>query len=384
MTMMTACVPEKDTPINAPKASEENADEPANETSEEAENENQGPTVDELISQAEEAIEKEDFDSALALAMEAGAIDPAAESEIIGKVKDAYEKKIDSLIDAEDYETAMSLIDEGGEKLGITDFKEKLSDIPDAVKNHVEFADSISVEDPVHIIFTEKRGNDYYLYEDPECTSKDSKCTLTLTDVKEGETEDGQKEYTIDFEKDVRCTAVFPTSKTNIYWWYFAETPYFYDYYTGRRFNVSEMSLDAGENLKEGEIVNRITWKGKEYDIVIRTKTERYDKDVKYVEKDGFYEMYYNPFLKITYTVTCPKDYDGLCAYVYKPEGLPADAEEVDKKLNFDEDGKMIDKEDYVGEFYTFFKNGDDVEFIPTPDDVAMIRIDDYLKSDLR
>ena len=217
MTMMTACVPEKGSPINTPKASEETAEEPAEETSEEAENENQGPTVDELMSQAEKAIEKEDFDSALALAKEAGAIDPAAESAIIDLIKAAYEKKIDSLIDAEDYETAMSLIYEAEEKLGITDFEEKLSGIPDAVINHVEFADSISVENPVNIIFTEPKGDDYYLlYEDAEYTSKDSGCTLTVTDVKEGETEDGQKEYTIDFEQDIRYTAVCPTSKKNI------------------------------------------------------------------------------------------------------------------------------------------------------------------------
>ncbi len=383
MTIMTACVPEKGSPINTPKTSEETADEAADKTSEEAENENQGPTVDELMSQAEEAIEKEDFDSALALAKEAGAIDPAAESAIIDLVKTAYGKKIDNAIDAEDYETAMSLIEEADNKLGITDFEEKLSGIPDAVKNHVEFADSISVENPVTIIFTEQKGDDWYINEDPECTSKDSGCTLTLTDVKEGETEDGQKEYTIDYETDLKYTAVFPKSYGYPYWFCYAGSLDFYDYYTGRRFNVSETSLDPGVYSKEGETINRITWKGKEYDIVIRVQKERYDGDVIRVEKDGFYETSCSTLLKYTFTVTCPKDYDGLCAYVYKPEGYPADAWERIKRLSYDEDGKQIAKETDVGEFYTF-KDEDDIGFIPKADDVAMIRVDDYLRSDLR
>ena len=68
---------------------------------------------------------------------------------------------------------------------------------------------------------------------------------------------------------------------------------------------------------------------------------------------------------------------------MYKPEGYPADAWERIKRLSYDEDGKKIDKETDVGEFYTF-KDEDDIGFIPEADDVAMIRVDDYLRSDLR
>lgn len=205
-------------------------------------------------------------------------------------------------------------------------------------------------------------------------------CTLTVTDVKEAETEDGQKEYTIDFEQDVRYTAVYPASYEKTYWFYYLESLSFYDYYTGRKFNVSEMSMDVGQNSREEKTVNRISWKGKEQDIVIGSKKERAEGEVDYGEGDGFYEDTCKPVLKYTYTVTCPKDYDGLCAYVIKPEGLPADAEERNKKLSFDENGKMIEKENDDAEHYTF-RDEDDLGYIPKPEDLLMIRIDDYLRS---
>ena len=109
MIMMMACGAAKDAESKVPEASGETEDE----TAAEEETKEQGPGVENLRLQAEEAIENEDFDGALSLAQEAGAIDPAVESAIKDQVKDAWGKKIDSAIDSDDYETAMSLIEEG-------------------------------------------------------------------------------------------------------------------------------------------------------------------------------------------------------------------------------------------------------------------------------
>ena len=104
VTMMAGCgakeepvqeVAEQSTTVEQPTEAE-----PAEETE---------PSVEELEEQAKTAIDKGDYDDALSIAKEAGAVDAAVETKIQNMVKDAYAAKIDDCISNDDYETAFSL-----------------------------------------------------------------------------------------------------------------------------------------------------------------------------------------------------------------------------------------------------------------------------------
>ncbi len=246
--------------------------------------------------------------------------------------------------------------------------------VPDAEANNVEFVDRIATDNPAWVIFTEKEDDTWHINPDPDCTYKDANAYMEVTDVSVKDVEDGNKEYTITFTQDVSYVLRYPTSYEDLYHFVYLKSLNFYDYYTGRRLNVTETSMDVGEMEKEGEIENIITWDGKEYPVTIRVQKDRENRYGDETEADGFYETTCIPFITFTYTVTCPKDYDGLCAYIWKLDRLPSDAEERNRKANYDENGKAIEKTDPVGESYVF-KDEDPDGGVPTAEDLYMMRI---------
>lgn len=245
--------------------------------------------------------------------------------------------------------------------------------VPDGEANNVEFVDRIATDNPVWVFFTKKEGDDWYLNPDPDCTCKEAGVFLEVTDVAEKELEDGNKEYKITFTQDVNYTLRYPTSYENLYHFFHLNSLEFYDYYTGRKLNASETSMDVGEMEKEGEIENIIEWDGKEYPVTIRIEKERENRYGDETESDGFYETNCIPFVTFTYTVTCPKDYDGLCGYVRKPESFPADAMERCRREDYDENGKKIEDTDPEGERY-LFEYEDPIGGVPTAQDLYMMR----------
>ncbi len=344
----------------------------------EAEPEETGPSVEELEAQAKEAIDKEDYDTALALAEEAGAIDAASETRIKDMVKDAYIKKIDDCTGSNDYETALTLINEGNNKLGEGELDEKLSDIPAAVSNNVQFENINSVDSFILIAFTKKQGDEWQLIDNLDCTHKDDASHIEISEVTAKDIDDNNKEYTVMLTQDIAYKVCYPVELNPINWFYHTDILNFFDYYTGKILRTADATLDVGENSTNGAKSNVITWRGQDYPIEITVEKDRKEGPQEFLDDgpQGTYATGCSSKITYKFTITCPKDYDGLCMCLMKPSAVPEDAEEQMKEASYKEGGVELNGEE-GGEDVYLFKDKYYFGVIPSSDTLYMMRVDD-------
>lgn len=337
-----------------------------------------GPSVEELEAQAKEAIDKEDFDTALSLAKEAGAIDTASETKIKDMVKDAYLSKIDAFTSSNDYEKALTLINEGNSKLGEGELDEKLLDIPAAVANNVQFENTKSVDSFIQIAFTKKQGDEWQLIEDPACTHKDDASHIEIKEVTEKDIDDNNKEYSVVLTQDIAYKVCYPVELDPINWFYDTDMLNFFDYYTGKIIRTPGARLDVGENSTNGSKSNVIMWKGQEYPIEIMIEKDRKEGPQEFLDDgpQGTYVTGCSSNITYKYIITCPKDYDGLCMCLMKPSAVPADAEEQRNEVIYKEGGVLLKGEE-GGEDVYLFKDEYYFGVIPSSDTLYMMRVDD-------
>ena len=362
------------------------ASEPSTEAEQvvEAEPKETGPSVEELEAQAKEAIDKEDYDTALALAKEAGAIDASSETKIKDMVKDAYLSKIDALIGEEDYEAAHALITEGNEKLGSSDLDSKLSELPYAVANGVEFTTIDEVDGHLFIAFYEEKGDDIYRVTGPEFTFKDKDCKVKISDITLKNTGDGYKEYIIKASVDAAYTVSHPVTSDKTYW--FTDTPLlqFFDYYTGLVINSADLTMEVTETSKEGDKENVVSWHGVDYPIEITAEKKRNDPSAGEESTEGGMSIFKrNDHKDFTYTVRCPEDYDGLCVYLLNASKVTDETEEKRWNKAFDASGKFVeDTEAESNKTKYMFQYPDLDNEVHTPDFYLMMRITDDIASE--
>ena len=337
-----------------------------------------GPSVEELEAQAKEAVDKEDYDTALSFAKEAGAIDAASETKIKDMVKDAYLSKIEACTSSNDYEKALTLINEGNSKLGEGELDEKLSDIPAAIANNVQFENTNSVDSFILIAFTKKQGDEWQLIDDTACTHKDDASHIEIKEVTEKDIDDNNKEYSVVLTQDIAYKVCYPTELDPINWFYHTDILNFFDYYTGKIIRTTDATLDVGENSTNGAKSNVIMWKGQEYPIEITVDKERKEGPQEFLDDgpQGTYVTGCSSNITYKYTITCPKDYDGLCMCLMKPSAVPADAEEQMKEASYKEGGVELNSEEGEEDVY-LFKDKYYFGVIPSSDTLYMMRVDD-------
>lgn len=371
-SMMVGCA------SNAEPATE--ASEPGTEAEQVVEEtvEETGPSAEELEAQAKEAVDKEDYDTALSFAKEAGAIDAASETKIKDMVKDAYLSKIEACTSSNDYEKALTLINEGNSKLGEGELDEKLSDIPAAIANNVQFENTNSVDSFILIAFTKKQGDEWQLIDDTACTHKDDASHIEIKEVTEKDIDDNNKEYSVVLTQDIAYKVCYPTELDPINWFYHTDILNFFDYYTGKLLSTADATLDVGENSTNGAKSNVIVWKGQEYPIEITVEKDRKEGPQEFLDDgpQGTYVTGCSSNITYKYTITCPKDYDGLCMCLMKPSAVPADAEEQMKEATYKGNGVELNGEE-GGEDVYLFKDKYYFGVIPSSDTLYMMRVDD-------
>lgn len=300
-----------------------------------------------------------------------------SEEELQATLKEEYLAKIDACIEQKDYETAYSLIKEGNEALNGNDLDDKLSEIPDAVQNDVKFEKISTVDSVLWVIFIEKKDGDWYLVSNPDLSYKDASTRLEVKNIEKRDLDDENKEYKIRFRQTPVYTVSYPAKDGEPSWYYCLEDLTFFDYYTGQTLKTIDTSLDSGENSKEGETGNMITWKSTEYTVSINVKKDRSDEKSKDLSApSGMTEKQYESEITFKYTITCPKDYDGLCAYLTKTSALPSDAEKNYARSLFDADGKAVEGDTGTETGYVF-KDKNTYGIIPTADTIYAMRVDD-------
>ena len=339
-----------------------------------------GPSVEELVAQATDAIAKEDYNTAFELAKEAGAIDAASETKIKDMVKDAYFGKIDECIGKEDYEAAYALIKEGNEKSGGNDLDEKLSGIPSAVANDVKFENIRDIDSFIWINFTKKQGDEWQLIDNPDCTYKDATAKFRIREVTEKDIDDNNKEYTVVLGQEFAYKVCYPVELDPINWFYNSDVLTFFDYYTGNIIRTTEsLTLDVGENNTSGDKEYVISWNGNDYPIAVSVEKERKEGPQEFIDDGpaGTYVTGLSSEVTFTYKISCPKDYDGLCMCFIKLSALPSDAEQQNKKSYYVEDGTKNTSANDDDKDVSLFENEYYYGISPSSDTLYMMRVDD-------
>lgn len=119
-------------------------------------------------------------------------------------------------------------------------------------------------------------------------------------------------------------------------------------------------------------------WKGQEYPIEIMTEKDRKEGPQEFLDDgpQGTYVTGCSSNITYKYTITCPKDYDGLCMCLMKPSSVPADAEEQMKEARYKEGGVEVNSEEGEEDVY-LFKDEYYFGVIPSSDTLYMMRVDD-------
>ncbi len=338
-----------------------------------------GPSVEELEKQAREAIDMEDYDAALVLAKEAGAIDKASETRIKDMVKAAYSSKIDEYINKEEYDAAYSLINEGNDKLGSSDLDSKLDNLPYAVANGVNFTTIDEV--PVHtfIHFYEEKEDGKYRITDPAFTYDDMNSGFKINAIELQNTGDGCKEYTISATIHRSYTVSHPYSDDLVYWFSDTASLSFFDYYSGQILKKGNLDFKNLDTSVDSDKENLITWQGNEYSVWISAQKSR-NNPVSNGDTDenGITTSTRDDYIDYTYTIRCPEDYDGLCISLPNVTKMTKDTEEKRRNSIFDDSGRYIDNSDEESNdvSYMFKVPALDNE-IHTPDFYRIMRITD-------
>ncbi len=267
-----------------------------------------------------------------------------SEEELQAALKEEYLAKIDACIEQEDYEAAYSLIKEGNEKLGGSDFDDKLTELPYAVANGVSFQTIDHVPGHLFIAFYEEKGGDIYRVTGPEFTYRDKDCNVAINGITMKNTGDGFKEYTITAAVDASYTVSHPVTDDKTYW--FTDTPQlqFFDYYSGLCINTYDLSMYDLATVKSGDKESVVSWHGVDYPILITSEKKRNDPAAgEESEENGISSFKRNDHKDFTYTIRCPEDYDGLCVYLQDASQITDDTEEKRWNRAFDASGKFVE-----------------------------------------
>ena len=286
-----------------------------------------------------------------------------------------YRNRIDECISSEDYDTAYALINEANEKLGTGDFDSRLSELPYAVANGVDFTTIGDLDSFAWLTYAERRGDDIYRVTGDGFDFSGENNHISGLTIDEKETEDGLKEYVVSCTMDISYTASYPIEAEPATWVYAFDELRFFDYYTGLILNTADVAFLNGERERDGTKDNVVTWNGTEYPVEIYVeKTLNNDGDSSW--DDQTVTETWTEQNAYTFTIRCPKDYDGLCMFLMNPAEVNDTAEENRWNHLFDDTGLLIeDQEEMHSGIKYMFQDPDFDGEVHTPDFYLMMRV---------